>query len=84
MLIPDATIEKQFDLVFSNQGGEWNDFARNWTLAKASVKRLVDELNLKVTSAHVHHQHRYKLDTICYWQKVLSLLDSLAPSKERP
>ena len=40
-------VTKQYDLVYSNQGGDWNDFARNWTLAKASIKLLIDELDLK-------------------------------------
>ena len=48
VLIPDPTIKKEYDLVYSNQGGEWNDFARNWTLAKASMINLIKELNFKV------------------------------------
>lgn len=41
-------VPKEFDLFYSNQGGDWNDFARNWTLAKASFKRLITELGVKV------------------------------------
>jgi hypothetical protein len=41
-------LPKEWDLFYSNQGGEWNDYARNWTLAKASFKRLITELNIKV------------------------------------
>ena len=41
-------LPKEFDLIYSNQGGEWNDYARNWTLAKASFKRLITELGIKV------------------------------------
>ena len=41
-------VPKEWDLFYSNQGGEWNDFARNWTLAKASFKRLIAELGVKV------------------------------------
>ena len=48
VLIPDPNIKKEYDLVYSNQGGQWNDFARNWTLAKASIVTLVKELNFKV------------------------------------
>ena len=46
-LIP-AGAAKQWDIFYSNQGGDWNDYARNWTLAKACFKRLALELNLKV------------------------------------
>jgi len=42
-------LPKEYDLFYSNQGGEWNDYARNWTLAKASFKRLITELGVKVT-----------------------------------
>jgi hypothetical protein len=41
-------LPKEYDLFYSNQGGDWNDFARNWTLAKASFKRLITELGIKV------------------------------------
>lgn len=41
---------KEYDIFYSCQGGEWNDYARNWTLAKASFKRLITELNIKVLS----------------------------------
>jgi hypothetical protein len=41
-------VPKEWDLFYSNQGGDWNDFARNWTLAKASFKRLILELGVKV------------------------------------
>lgn len=41
-------LPKEYDLFYSCQGGDWNDYARNWTLAKASIKRLVAELNVKV------------------------------------
>lgn len=51
VLIPDPNIKKEYDLVYSNQGGQWNDFARNWTLAKASIITLVQELNFKVPSS---------------------------------
>lgn len=47
-LIPFG-LPKEYDLFYSNQGGEWNDYARNWTLAKASFKRLITELGVKVT-----------------------------------
>lgn len=50
VLIPDPNIKKEYDLVYSNQGGQWNDFARNWTLAKSSIITLVQELNFKVLS----------------------------------
>ena len=40
-------LPKEYDLFYSCQGGDWNDYARNWTLAKASIKRLVTELNIK-------------------------------------
>ena len=40
-------LPKEYDLFYSCQGGDWNDYARNWTLAKASIKRLVTELNVK-------------------------------------
>ena len=43
-------LPKEYDIFYSCQGGEWNDFARNWTLAKASFKRLISELGIKVTS----------------------------------
>ena len=43
--------KKEYDVVYSNQGGQWNDFARNWTLAKASIITLVQELNFKVPSS---------------------------------
>ena len=46
-LIPNG-VAKQWDIFYSNQGGDWNDYARNWTLAKACFKRLAVELNLKV------------------------------------
>ena len=52
VLIPDESIKKEFDLVLSNQGGDWNDFARNWTVAKATIKRLTAELDLKVHGLH--------------------------------
>lgn len=48
VLIPNPDIVKVYDLVYSNQGGDWNDFARNWTLAKASFSNLIDELGFKV------------------------------------
>ncbi len=48
VLIPDPKIQKEYDLVYSNQGGQWNDFARNWTLAKQSIITLVKELDFKV------------------------------------
>lgn len=41
-------LPKEYDLFYSNQGGDWNDYARNWTLAKASFKRLITELGIKV------------------------------------
>ncbi|CAL8470763.1 g10305 [Coccomyxa elongata] len=41
-------LPKEYDLIYSNQGGDWNDYARNWTLAKASFKRLITELGIKV------------------------------------
>lgn len=41
-------LPKEYDIFYSCQGGEWNDYARNWTLAKASFKRLITELNIKV------------------------------------
>ncbi len=43
-------LPKEYDIFYSCQGGEWNDYARNWTLAKASFKRLIAELNIKVSS----------------------------------
>ncbi len=43
-------LPKEYDLIYSNQGGDWNDYARNWTLAKASFKRLITELGIKVVS----------------------------------
>jgi hypothetical protein len=48
ILIPNDNVMKEFDLVYSNQGGAWNDFARNWTLAKASFVNLINELDFKV------------------------------------
>lgn len=50
VLIPDPAIKKEYDVVLSNQGGDWNDFARNWTVAKSSIMRLMTELNLKVNA----------------------------------
>ena len=47
--MPSNSIKKVYDLVYSNQGGEWNDFARNWSLAKAAFKNLINELDLKVS-----------------------------------
>ena len=41
-------LPKKWDVVYSNQGGDWNDFARNWTLAKACFQVLAKELGLKV------------------------------------
>lgn len=41
-------LEKLYDVAYSNQGGEWNDWARNWTLAKPSFKALIDETNATV------------------------------------
>ena len=41
-------LPKEYDIFYSCQGGEWNDFARNWTLAKDSFKRLIAELGVKV------------------------------------
>ncbi|CAL5220174.1 g2142 [Coccomyxa viridis] len=41
-------LPKEYDIFYSCQGGEWNDFARNWTLAKDSFKRLVTKLGIKV------------------------------------
>ncbi|KAK9820312.1 hypothetical protein WJX72_008807 [[Myrmecia] bisecta] len=41
-------VPKEVDIVYSNQGGEWNDFARNWTLAKEVMHALVNELDLKI------------------------------------
>lgn len=32
----------------SNHGGPWNDYNRNWTVAKPSIKRLIDELDLTI------------------------------------
>ena len=49
ILLPDTRIVKEYDLVYSNQGGDWNDFARNWTLAKASMVNLIKELDFKVS-----------------------------------
>ena len=49
-LRPNGVV-KQWDIFYSNQGGDWNDYARNWTLAKACFKRLIVELNLKVWPA---------------------------------
>lgn len=47
--IPDDTIEKEFDaVVFSGGNSEWSALITNWTLAKASMKRLVQELDFKV------------------------------------
>ena len=42
-------VPKAWDLFYSNQGGDWNDFARNWTLAKACFKRLITELGVKAS-----------------------------------
>ncbi len=47
-------LPKEWDLFYSNQGGEWNDYARNWTLAKACFKRLITELNIKVLANLTH------------------------------
>jgi len=46
--MPNDQVMKEYDLVYSNQGGDWNDFARNWTLAKASIVNLIKELDFKV------------------------------------
>ncbi len=41
-------LEKLYDVAYSNQGGEWNDWARNWTLAKPSFIQLIAETNATV------------------------------------
>lgn len=41
-------MQKLYDVAYSNQGGEWNDWARNWSLAKPSFKTLIDETNATV------------------------------------
>ena len=41
-------LEKKYDVAYSNQGGEWNDWARNWTLAKPSFIQLIEETNATV------------------------------------
>jgi len=41
-------LEKLYDVAYSNQGGEWNDWARNWTLAKPSFIQLIEETNATV------------------------------------
>ena len=50
-------LPKEYDIFYSCQGGEWNDFARNWTLAKASFKRLITELGIKVIPAPIWAVH---------------------------
>ena len=62
-------LPKEYDLFYSCQGGDWNDYARNWTLAKASIKRLVTELNVKACLCKIHMlkiwlaSHGYALQT---------------------
>eukprot|EP00884_Botryococcus_braunii_P015920 jgi/Botrbrau1/3010/Bobra.0070s0008.1 len=41
-------LEKKWDIIYSNHGGDWNDFARNWTLAKAAFINLITQRNLKI------------------------------------
>lgn len=50
-------LPKEWDLFYSNQGGEWNDYARNWTLAKACFKRLITEMNIKVCCPYKASPH---------------------------
>ena len=39
---------KYYDIAYSDQGGQWNDYCRKWTLAKPSLKALIDETNATV------------------------------------
>jgi len=41
-------LAKRYDLIYSDQGGDWNDFARNWTLAVDCFVRLVNERNATI------------------------------------
>jgi hypothetical protein len=38
-------VPKKYDLAYSDQGGPWNDYARNWTLAVACIKALAEARN---------------------------------------
>jgi hypothetical protein len=41
-------LAKQYDLIYSDQGGDWNDFARNWTLAVDCFVELVAKRNASI------------------------------------
>ena len=47
-LIPwgPPTVVKKYDLAYSDQGGPWNDYARNWTLAVACIAKLAEARNV--------------------------------------
>lgn len=46
VLIPQG-IEKQYDFLYVNQGGAWNDYNRNFTVAKECLK-VMAQMGLKV------------------------------------
>ena len=41
-------LNKLYDVVYRAGAGDWNDWARNWTLAKPSLIALIDETNATV------------------------------------
>jgi len=47
-LIPRG-LEKKYDFIYVNNGGVWNDYNRNWTLAKECIK-IMCEMGLKVVT----------------------------------
>jgi len=46
VLIPQG-LEKQYDFLYVNQGGAWNDYNRNWTVARECLK-VMAQMGLKV------------------------------------
>ena len=41
-------LEKLYDVAYSVQEGKWNEYCRNWTLAKPSILALIQETNATV------------------------------------
>mmetsp|Transcript_8481 Transcript_8481/g.24305 ORF Transcript_8481/g.24305 Transcript_8481/m.24305 type:complete len:587 (+) Transcript_8481:23-1783(+) len=41
VMIPQG-YEKEYDFLYVHQGGPWNDYNRNWTLARECLKKMAD------------------------------------------
>lgn len=52
-LMPKEGVEapsKQYDAIYVNRGGAWNDYNRNWTVAEPSMIRLAGDLGFKIAA----------------------------------